>query len=92
MQSIVEKLYGHFGDDHPCRRTYPPHSPYYESAQLRQSNLDKLMEQLNDSEKEILEKYCDMQDELNYATHYDTFACGLKIGLLLMGEAYHESL
>ena len=92
MQSIVEKLYKHFGDSHSCRRTYPPESRYYELADFRKKNLNKLMEQLSDDGKAILERKQDIQDELNYATHYDTFSRGLRLGLLLMGEAYRESL
>ena len=87
MNSAIQELYDNYRQS---PKKYPPDSPYHESICLLNRNLDKLMEQLNDSEKVTLEKFCDAQGELEDITHYAAFSDGIKFGLLLMAEAYSQ--
>ena len=86
MQSILEELY--CGIICPDSRHYGPDSPFVEAARLKSRNLDKLMASLDDSEKELFEKYCDAQGEIEGITRYDTFTYALKFGILLMAEVF----
>lgn len=86
MQSILEELY--CGNIRPDSRIYGQDSPFVEAARLKSKNLDKLMEKLDDSEKELFEKYCDAQGEIEGITRYDTFTYALKFGILLMAEVF----
>jgi len=86
MQSILEQVYcGNICSD---SKRYSPYSPFVEAAHLKSRNLDKLMERLDDSEKELFEKYCDAQLEIEGITRYDTFTYALKFGILLMAEVF----
>lgn len=69
-------------------KLYRKDSPFAEAARLENKNLEKLMEKLDDSEKELFEKYCDAQAEVEDITRYDTFIRTLKFGILLMAEAF----
>ena len=86
MSSILEELYS--GNIRPDSRMYGKDSPFVEAARLKAKNLEKLMATLNDSEKELLEKYCDAQGEAESITRYDTFTYALKFGMLLMIEVF----
>jgi len=41
---------------------------------------------LNDSEKELFEKYCEAQSEIEGIVNYDTFTYSLRFGIMLMIE------
>jgi len=86
MQSILEELY--YGNIRPDARCYGQDSPYAQVANLKQRNQEKLMATLNESEKELFEKYCDAQEELEEITRYDTFTYAMKFGILLMTEVF----
>jgi len=86
MQSVLEELY--YGNIRPDSRMYAKDSPFVQAARLKSRNLDKLMASLNDSEKELFEKYCDAQGEIEGITRYDTFSYALKFGILLMVEVF----
>lgn len=86
MQSILEELY--YGNIRPDSRRYGQDSPFVEAARLKSANLDKLMAKLDDPEKDLFEKYCDAQAEIEGITRYDTFTYALKLGILLMTEVF----
>jgi len=86
MSSVLEELY--YGNIRPDSRVYAKDSPFVQLARLKSRNLDKLMASLNDSEKEIFEKYCEAQGEIEGITRYDTFSYALKFGMLLMVEVF----
>jgi hypothetical protein len=88
MQSVLEELY--YGNIRPDARCYGQDSPFAQAARLKQRNLEKLMDTLNDSEKELFEKYSDAQADLEEITRYDTFTYALKFGILLMTEVFME--
>ncbi|HMM05288.1 MAG TPA: hypothetical protein PKD52_01235 [Clostridiales bacterium] len=49
------------------------------------------MAMLDDSGKEVFEKYCDAQGDIENITRYDTFTYALKFGVLLMTELFMNS-
>jgi len=86
MTSILEELY--LGNIRPDSRMYGQDSLFVQAARLKHDNLEKLMAALNDSEKELFEKYCDAQGEIEGITRYDTYTYALKFGILLMAEVF----
>ncbi|WZL78841.1 hypothetical protein QBE55_01320 [Eubacteriales bacterium mix99] len=58
------------------------------AEQLQDKCLKNLKAVLNDSEKELFERYCDAQESVEEFTHYHIFAYALKLGILLMAEAF----
>jgi len=86
MKSIVEELYmGNIGFD---SWQYNKDSPFVKAAQKKVDNMDKLMETLNDSQKEFLEGYVDAQGDIEHITRYDTYVATLKFGIMLMIEVF----
>lgn len=86
MQSIIEELY--YGNIRPNSKRYGKDSPFMEAVQLRERNKTRLLELLNETEKEIFEKYCDAHGDIEDITRYDTFSYALKFGILLMVEIF----
>lgn len=86
MSKIIEKLFD--GNICPHAGTYAQDSPYVQAARLKKVNYDKLMETLNDSEKERFEKYCDAEADIEGIRHLDAFSYALKFGILLMVEVF----
>ena len=84
MSSILEELY--FGNIRPDSGIHRQNSPYAKAVRLRHSSYEKLVSSLNESEKELLEKYLDAAGETEGARLYDTFTYAFKFGALLMLE------
>ena len=89
MRSVLEALYN--GDIQVTSRSYEPDSPFERLTKLKERNLNDLMKLLNDSGKEVFEKYRGTQDEIDVITHYDTYSYALKLGILLMVEVFMNS-
>lgn len=88
MQSISEELYmGNIGFD---AGYYDPDSPFVKVARKKLDSMEKLMTSLNNTEKELFEKYCEAQGDIEGITRYDTFTYALKFGILLMIEFFTE--
>jgi len=89
MKSILEELYmGNVGFDSGY---YSQNSPFVKAARKKADNMEKLMETLNDSQKELFENYCDAQGDIAGITRYDTFTASLKFGALFMIELLTNS-
>lgn len=58
MASVIEELY--HGNIRPDAGMYLQDSPFVQAARVKHENLEKLMAAMDDSEKEIFEKYCDI--------------------------------
>lgn len=89
MKSVLEQLY--MGNIRPDSRQYPPDSTFVRAAKLKHKNLETLMELLDDSEKDVFEKYCDAEADIEAITRYSTFTYALKFGVLLMMEILVDS-
>ena len=83
---ILEELY--YGNIRPDVTFYDKDSQFVELARLREKNREKLLESLNESEKEIFEKFNAAQAEIDGITHYEKFTYGFKLGTLLMAEIF----
>ncbi len=82
--NILEELY--YGNIRPtvnCGKD----SPLAELDCLCEKNKENLLKTLNDSEKEIFEKFTGLQDEMDGIAHYQKFTYGFKLGVLLVAEA-----
>ena len=88
MSSVMEELY--YGNIRPDSRFYGQDSHFVKAAKLKNTNLEKLMALLNEEEKELFEKYCDNQGDIESITRYDTFSYALKFGILLMAEVFMD--
>jgi len=86
MQSIFKELY--YGNIQPTGKFYGPDSDFVKNAKLRQSILDKLMETLNEQEKELFEQYCDANSNIEEIARYGNFSYALKFGIMLMIEVF----
>ena len=86
MDSIIDELF--YGNIRPDSRRYAPNSPFVQAAQIKNQNLDGLMAIMNEQEKDLFEKYCDAQGEIENITRYGTFTYALKFGILLMIEVF----
>ena len=86
MQSILENLY--FGNIRPDSRLHGKDSPYVKAVQLRQEYYEKLISTLDESEKELFDKYQEAQGELEWMSLYNTYTYALKFGALFMTEIF----
>ena len=86
MPSVLEELY--YGNVCPDVKYYQQDSPFVEAARLKNVNLEKLIASLNDTEKEIFDKYCDAQSDIEGISRYANFTYGFKLGVLLMVETF----
>lgn len=84
--SIIEELY--LGNICPDNGTYKNNSPVVHAIKQKSKYLDELMDKMNDDEKELLNKYCDAQADIDEMVQYDTFTYALKFGVLLMTEIF----
>lgn len=86
MARILEELY--YGKIQPDVKHHGPDSPYWQVLRLKEKNLDKLMAVLDPAEKELLDKYCGAQEDIESIIRYDLFTYALKFGVLLMTEVF----
>ena len=86
MQNILEELY--FGNVHQNSELYANNSAYAEAVQLKKINYENLLTTLNESEKELLEKYLAADAELKELQHFSIFTYAFRFGSLLMTEIF----
>ena len=58
------------------------------ATNLSNTPFPQLTAVLDDSEREMFEKYCDAQDKMGKIIRHDTFTYALKFGILLMIEVF----
>ena len=89
MLSMLEELYcGNVGFD---SKQYRPNSPFSKAAHKSWDYREKLLETLNESEKELFEQYCEERGTIESITRYDTYLESLQFGILLMMEIFMDS-
>jgi len=86
MPSILEEFF--YGNISPEVQFTEKGSAYAEVMQVICHLEEKLLAQLNEEEKELLEKYIDAQLELNSLTAVKGQIYGYKLGLLMTAEAF----
>lgn len=86
MQALLEELYD--GNIYFTDRDHSTDARYAEAEYFIKINHEKLMETLNESQKERLEKYSDARDEMEAMERYSTFIQAVKFGALFMAEVF----
>lgn len=86
MQSILRKLY--HGDIRPDVKTHAKDSPYAKALRKSIEIKDRLVATLDDSERELLEDYCEAHSAVDSIVNFDTFTYALRFGVLLVVEVY----
>ncbi len=81
-----------YGTARSARRTpLISNNQEYRELQHRQSqNKAELLEALSDEQKELLEKFCATEIELNGISEREAFTAGFKIAMRLAAEAFYE--
>ena len=86
MKSILKELYS--GNIDFTGTHYNSSSPYIKAAKKNLDIMETLTKTLNDSQKELFEKYCDAQGDIEHIANYDTFSAAFRFGVLLMIEVF----
>jgi len=86
MRSILEEFF--YGNISPEVQFTEKGSRYDKVLSIICRNEEKLLERLNEEEKEILEKYMEAQMELNQLTAIKGQVYGYKLGLLMTAEVF----
>ena len=63
---------------------------YRELQHSQSQNKAELLETLSDEQKELLEKFCATEIELNGISEREAFTAGFKIAMRLAEEAFYE--
>ena len=85
MSGMIEKLY-YDNIQNAIENGQDSHSAQADCLVNR--CLERLTATLNDTEKELFGKYCDAQEEAEEITRFHIFTYALKLGILLMAEAF----
>ena len=64
---------------------------YRELQHSQSQNKAELLEALSDEQKELLEKFCATEIELNGISEREAFTAGFKIAMRLAAEAFYEA-
>jgi len=86
MQSILEEFF--YGNISPEVQFTKKDSRYDEVMRVICRNEERLLERLNEEEREILKNFTDAQMELNALTAVHSQIYGYKLGLLMTAEAF----
>jgi len=86
MSSIIEKLY--HGDIHHDFWLDSKNPTYQKATRLKGKVYEKLLDTLNEEQKELFEKYIDATDELAEIVQYDIFTHAIKFSAVFMTEAF----
>jgi hypothetical protein len=86
MASILEEFA--YGNISPEVQFFKKDSEYGQTIELVSRNEQKILERLGTDDKELFQKYVDMQGELNRLTAVKNFIYGFKLGLLMTAETF----
>ena len=84
MQSIIRELYS--GEISPDSKVYEKDTAYQEAVRTTNGYLEKLTATLDESEKELLEKYSEARAVVDSMVNFDNFSYALRFGVMLMIE------
>ena len=85
MRILEEFFYGNISPEAQC---FKRDSEYGEVMRVISRIEEKLLDRLNEEEKELLQKYTDAQMELNQLTAIKSQMYGFKLALLMTAEAF----
>ena len=89
LKKMIDELWD---DEISPQDTLISDNPEYRELQHQQSkNKAELLEVLSDEQKELLEKFCATEIELNGISEREAFTAGFKIAMRLAAEAFYEA-
>lgn len=85
---ILEEFW--FGNLHPNEKSFRRQAEFDHILKLLVRNEEKLMESLNESEKETFTKYRDCCDEISQISECEIFVKGFQLGARFIIECYNN--
>nr|QGT51138.1 hypothetical protein Firmicute1046_2140 [uncultured Firmicutes bacterium] len=85
---ILEEFW--YGNLHPNEKLFRRQTEFDHILKLLVRNEDKLMESLNDSEKETFTKYRECCDEISQISECEIFINGFQLGARFIIECYNN--
>lgn len=86
MASILEEFA--YGNLSPEVQFFKRDSEYGRAMEFVSRNEEKLLERLGADDKDLFQKYVEMQGELNQLTAVKNFIYGFKLGLIMTAETF----
>lgn len=83
--TVLEDLW--YGNINPHEVILTDNRRYKHLLVLMGKNRDKLSETLTDQQKELLEKYDDVINEMHSLAEVESFTCGFSLGVRLLTES-----
>ena len=87
MKKIIEALWN--GEISPQDTLISDNQEYRELQHQQSKNKTELLEALSDEQKELLEKFCATEIELNGISEREAFTAGFRIAMRLAAEAFY---
>lgn len=85
---VLEEFW--YGNLNPIERPFHRQRKFDEVFKLLKNNEEKLLETLNENEKELFTKYKACEDELVQITECETFKKGFKLGVRFKMEYFEN--
>ena len=85
---ILEEFW--YGNLHPYEKSFRRQTEFNKVLKLIVRNEEKLMESINDSEKETFTKYKECCEELSRINDCEIFINGFKLGARFIMECYNN--
>ena len=89
MKKMIDELWD--GEISPQDNPISDNQEYRELQHRQSQNKAELLEALSNEQKELLEKYCATEIELNGISEREAFTAGFKIAMRLAAEAFYEA-
>ena len=86
MKKMIDELWD--GEISPQDTLISDNQEYRELQHRQSQNKAELLEALSDEQKELLEKFCATEIELNDISKRESFTSGFKIALRLAAESF----
>lgn len=89
MKKMIDELWD--GEISPQDTLISDNQEYRELQHRQSQNKAELLEALSDEQKELLEKFCATEIELNGISEREAFTAGFRISMRLAAEAFYEA-
>ena len=89
MEKMIDELWD--GEISPQDTLISDNQEYRELQHRQSQNKAELLEALSDEQKELLEKFCATEIELNGISEREAFTAGFKLAMRLAAETFYEA-
>ena len=89
MKKMIDELWD--GEISPQDTLISDNQEYRELQHRQSKNKAELLEALSDEQKELLEKFCATEIELNGISEREAFTAGFKIAICRCADVYHRA-